>query len=383
MRYKLLMTFFLLLIATPGKLEAQIPTPLLVETLRSAKPTVVKTGEFFTQTYRVKFLDLLSWGERIEILTDELAVDKISAGHFEVLKLEVEKHTQGEYFIWDFIYTLRIINSQKGIYKIPPLRFSWIHKKIGQRSEEAEEIKFFDSEEVPINYVTTVVPEPFLDVRDDLNLDPLAWTARILMIMSWFLPAVVLLGGLIWLFRPVKERGSEDDSENILEPLPASSSYASPSLLSRKMIEKELRRSLKKLIAAELKTDRPAERIALVLPLKERVLAALVECVKWEIPALSRGSTPQEIAAGLLEANTKPGRQRKVLSALIGWAVKGEQEVERGALAADRSHSATGAELKVLLAQRKRLTALLKIIIWPGSQLIKISRRLKLGRREN
>jgi len=171
MRYKLLVCVFVLLIATP--ILAQESSPIIVETGKPM-PSVIKSGEPFKVTYRAKFLDTVVIKEE-DMQPGDLALEK-----FEVIGLEINKNTfnrpkddnLGFVNVWDFIYTFRIIQPEKGEYKIPPFNFYWVPKKAGTTEEEAKEKekpREFLTEEVGIVYVSSIAKPPFLDIRDEIG----------------------------------------------------------------------------------------------------------------------------------------------------------------------------------------------------------------------
>ena len=168
MRYKLFFCVFVLLIATP--VLAQEFSPIVVETGKPI-PSVVKSGEPFKITYRVKFLDT------VLIYEEQMQPDSLTFEKVEVIGLEVDKNllerpendSLGFVTVWDFIYTFRIIQPEKGEYKIPPFNFVWAEKRAGVTVEETkgkEEPKELPTEEVGVSYVSSVIEPPQLDIRD-------------------------------------------------------------------------------------------------------------------------------------------------------------------------------------------------------------------------
>ena len=168
MRYKLLICAFLLLIATPAL--SQEFSPIVIETGKP-NPSVVKSGEPFKVTYRAKFFDTVLIYEE-EMSPDNLALEKVEAIDLEVSKVRVNNDSLGFVNVWDFTYTFRIIQPEKQGYKIPPFNFIWAEKKAGVtevQTKENEKPREILTEEVGVNYVSSIVKPPPLDIRDDID----------------------------------------------------------------------------------------------------------------------------------------------------------------------------------------------------------------------
>ena len=168
MRYKLLFCAFVLLIATP--MVAQEFSPIVVETGKPT-PSVVKSGEPFKITYRAKFFDTVIISEE-QMQPENIALDKIEVIGLEIAKERVNNDTLGFINVWDFTYTFRIIQPQKAVYKISSFNFIWIEKKAGVTVEETkdkEKPREMPTEEVGINYVSSIVKPPPLDIRDGIT----------------------------------------------------------------------------------------------------------------------------------------------------------------------------------------------------------------------
>ena len=75
--------------ATPNTEEAPPDmSSVWVETLE-LEPTVVKTGDVISQTYRVHFRDLISEGREIIILEDRMAPENLPVHPFEGVSLDI------------------------------------------------------------------------------------------------------------------------------------------------------------------------------------------------------------------------------------------------------------------------------------------------------
>src|SRR3989344_2981659 len=173
MRYKFLWGVFVLLIATP--VLAQEFSPIIIETGKPT-PSIVKSGEPFKITYRAKFFDT------VLIYEDQMQPESLALEKIEAIALVIEPKerqyddTLGFVNVWDFTYTFRIIQPEKGIYKIPSFNFIWVEKKAGVTVEETkdkEKPMEMPTEEVGIGYVSVVRPAdkvvkpPPLDIRDE------------------------------------------------------------------------------------------------------------------------------------------------------------------------------------------------------------------------
>ncbi|MEK9180452.1 MAG: hypothetical protein AAB897_03510 [Patescibacteria group bacterium] len=178
-------------------------SPLIVETQKPST-TVVKTGDQFQQTYRVRFLDLSHRGKEIEILADEMQPDKLNFAPFEATRLEITKNKNGKEYDWDFTYTLRVINKEKGEYAIPKIKFLWVVKTLGGNEKETK-VREFETEGVRIKYVSTITKEPHLDIRDETDLGtfwPYAYA-------FWALSVLVALLFLGYLWRELRKSSAE------------------------------------------------------------------------------------------------------------------------------------------------------------------------------
>lgn len=191
MRYKMLLVTFVLL-TTP--LWSQQISPLIVETLPPT-PAVVKSGEFFQQTYRIHFLDLSARGQEIVVLEDQLSAFNVPIFPFEAINLDKAKNKVGNVHIWDFTYTLRLLNKEKGVYIIPKIRIPWIWEG-GEQNHPVVE-----TEEVPVHYISTITPGAFLNVRDRIDFGSFYRTAQRLWVVSGTLLVVLVTFWAVALFK--------------------------------------------------------------------------------------------------------------------------------------------------------------------------------------
>ncbi len=174
MRYKLLVCVFVLLVATPAR--TQEFSPIVIETGKPV-PSTVKSGEPFKITYRAKFFDTVLIYEE-QMRPDSLALDKIEVTGLEIAKERVSNDTLGFVNVWEFTYTFRIIQPKKDTYEIPSFNFIWAEKRAGvtkEETQEKEKPKEMPTEKVGVNYVSSIVKPPPLDIRDTINfVSPIA-----------------------------------------------------------------------------------------------------------------------------------------------------------------------------------------------------------------
>ncbi len=179
MRYKKLSLALVILLATPSNFSAQELSPIIVYTGKPT-PSVVKTGEVFRVNYRVEFLNtVLIYEEQMK--PDSLALDKVEAVGLQVNKTSLQDDKLGSKNVWDFVYTFRIIDPEKGEKKIPPFNFLWHEKRAGMTDEQAREKespKEFPTEEVIVTYVSSIVTPPPLDIRDEINFEPFGFSGQ-------------------------------------------------------------------------------------------------------------------------------------------------------------------------------------------------------------
>ncbi len=284
MQYKLLYCVFVLLIATP--VLGQEYSPIIVETGKPT-PSVVKTGEPFKVTYRAKFLDT------VIIIEDQMRPDNLTLDQVEVTGLDIKKEPPGSYEslgivnVWDFTYTFRIIQPEKKVYKIPSFSFIWVEKKAGvveSRAKEKGELKKFPTEEVGINYVSSIVKPPFLDIRDEINFvspiaDGVVWRRR-----AYGVIAAASLWVLIIMFRffryPKTQQSQNTSREVDTETAEGVVTNMEP-VLSPKQARNKFLKELKKLRAESrldlVKKIRPLVRALLLTELQRMIRASMSE----------------------------------------------------------------------------------------------------------
>src|SRR3989344_3495259 len=248
MRYKFLWGVFVLLIATP--VLAQEFSPIVVETGKPT-PSVVKSGEPFKITYRAKFFDTVIISEE-QMQPENIALDKIEVIGLEIAKERVNNDTLGFINVWDFTYTLRIIQPQKAVYKISSFNFIWIEKKAGVTVEETkdkEKTREKPTDEVGINYVSSIVKPPPLDIRDGITfVSPVAdgvvwrrWAYGVIGFASLLVIIIVFRFAKYHKTQQSQEAGQEVDVETAEDEVAVS---VEP-ILSPKQARKKFLRELK------------------------------------------------------------------------------------------------------------------------------------------
>ncbi|MBI2674529.1 MAG: hypothetical protein HYX22_02225 [Candidatus Yanofskybacteria bacterium] len=226
MLYKVLFCVAVLLIGTPPEIQAQEVVPTVVEMQRdSTKPTTVRTGEPFTQVYKISYIRSKNpkrWGKEVLILEDQMRplVFPAPLGDFEIIGwvLDEPVATEGEETDELTRYlrlTLRIIKPKKDAYEVPKFNVYWALKN-GDKIENQDPI---ETEPVHVNYVTTATKDPYLDIRDNIESGGYFREAN----MFWWISRLGFLGIFISLFllvaslRLVKHRKMERSKEKPTE----------------------------------------------------------------------------------------------------------------------------------------------------------------------
>ena len=138
-------------------------SPVQVETLE-LEPTVVKTGDPITQTYRVRFPDLINQGREIIILEDRMVPETLPVHPFEGIALDVRKRQVDDEHVWDFTYVFRLIAPEKSTYVLPGFSFYYLVRDLGEDVEDAE-VRQIDSAGNLVRYVTTLTDTRGMDAR--------------------------------------------------------------------------------------------------------------------------------------------------------------------------------------------------------------------------
>ena len=184
-----------------------------VETLE-LEPTVVKTGDVITQTYRLQFPDLISEGKEIIILEDRVAPENLPVHPFEAVSLEVGKRQVGDEYIWEFEYGLRLIAPEKAFYVLPGVSFYYLVRDLGEDVEDVE-VEQVDVAGGLVRYVTTINDVPVLDIRDTIELGEFQTRATGFRILAWGVAPLPLLVWFVLLVRQARrpDTVSEDQQQ--------------------------------------------------------------------------------------------------------------------------------------------------------------------------
>lgn len=219
MRYAFLLCAAVILVATP--LSAGEFSPIIISTGKPT-PSTVRSGEPFRVTYRTEFFDT------VLILEDRMSPENIALENIEVIGLEINKNLLkrppddklGFINVWEFTYTFRIINPEKKVYKVPPFNFLWVLKKAGTTvadAKEKEKIREHPTAEIAVNYVSSIVKPPPLDIRDDATFTNPLWRAGVLRNSAYGIIATGVLFGLIlvWNLVSLARKRLKPEEQNI------------------------------------------------------------------------------------------------------------------------------------------------------------------------
>ena len=305
--------------APAGAQETGVP-PIAIETLE-IEPTVVKTGDLITQTYRVRFPDLIDEGRELLILEDRMAPENLPVHPFEAVSLEVDKRQVGDEHIWDFVYGLRLIAPEKAVYVIPSFGFYYLIRDLGEDIEDAE-IQQTDGGQRMVRYVTTMNDLPILDIRDTIELGDFGGQAALFRTMAWTLAPFPLAMWLYLLFRqarrtetvPTEVARELEEIERLESLIPAP-----PSIW-------EARRALRKQVQA-LQEAPTSDNGSLQILTRDLVIATR-EYLRAELPDLRSGDTAKDIQRYV--EGLKDGGRKDALALLSTRLVIYQAGLERG-----------------------------------------------------
>ena len=308
-----------------GQASEQLPAAasvVQVETLE-LEPTVVKTGDVITQTYRVRFPDLISEGKEIIILEDRMAPENLPVHPFEGVSLEVNKRQVGEEYIWDFEYGLRLIAPEKASYVVPGFSFYYLVRDLGEDVEDVE-VEQVDAQGGFVRYVTTITDLPVLDIRDTIELGEFQTRAAGFRILAWGVAPLPLLVWFVLLVRQTRRPStvSEDQQREAdeLERLEAQIPQAPSIWQSRRTLLTGIR---------ALEDLAPGANGTALHDVQRTLLISGREFLQAEIQELHSGDTPKDIQKhieGLPESARKDA-----LLALAGRLVTYQHGLELGA----------------------------------------------------
>lgn len=175
-----------------GVSSSQERVLLYVEALNPSKGAL-RSGERFTQTYRVKYLDLSGREEEIILIDRDLQPDTVSrtlGAQFHVEDRSITNvPTKTNEIIRDYTYTIQVIGHEKGQLVLEGINFSWIRKKIGEPLDETL-ANHFSAPPVFIRYDSTIPEDPNLWVRDWVDLGD--FSNRVYAFYLIFLSAMII-----------------------------------------------------------------------------------------------------------------------------------------------------------------------------------------------
>ena len=366
MRYKVICCIAILLVAAP--LLAQEVTPFLVETLKSTSPTTIITGEPFKQTYRVRYLNLEESGKEVIFWGEEAEPKSLPVAPFEVLKLEKKPDpkkpkpiyrykTDGERYVveyvWDLEYTLRIINPKKGPYKIPSFNFYWSLKEGGIDIQQVKKNPF-PTEEVYINYITTITQDPYLDIRDNIDFGTYSRRATVLWYISRVLTPIVFLAPFIWFIFSAKIKvgkavvsPSRSDEQDYI---------AKTDNISFGKAYRDFFFDIERL-ASNFDASISTRNDPSILLVQEKKIATLIrDVLRAKLEKVNPGDTPADIKA-YIEGNIKDGIYKSSLMALAERLVDYDRDVQSGGQGVIASNgSSLFSDLEILKRSVRLLT---------------------------
>jgi len=282
-------------------------SPVQIETLE-LEPTVVKTGDLITQTYRVRFPDLLDEGKEIIILEDRMVPETLPVHPFEGVSLDIEKRQVEDEHIWDFTYDFRLIAPEKSGYVLPGFSFYYLVRDLGEDVEDAE-VRQVDGGGNLIRYVTTLTDTPLLDIRDTMELGSFSTRATVFRAIAWALAPLPLLIWVVMLVRQARRpkmiseaKQKESDELERLEaqiPVPPSIWQARRNLIQHVKVLEELV---------------PSENGTVLQDIKRNLVISGREYLQAELPELHTGDTPKDISTYV--AGLKDGPRKDALGGL-------------------------------------------------------------------
>jgi hypothetical protein len=259
-----------------------------VETLE-LEPTVVKTGDVITQTYRLQFPDLISEGKEIIILEDRVAPENLPVHPFEAVSVEVDKRQVGDEYIWDFEYGLRLIAPEKAFYVLPGFSFYYLVRDLGEDVEDVE-VEQVDAAGGLVRYVTTINDAPGLDIRDTIELGEFQTRATGFRILAWGVAPLPLLVWFVLLVRQARrpDTVSEDQQQEAdeLERLEAQIPRAPSIWQARRALLAGIRR---------LEDLAPGANGSASHDIQRTLLISGREFLQAEIRELHTGDTPKDV----------------------------------------------------------------------------------------
>ena len=300
-------------------------SPVTVETL-DIEPTVVKTGDTITQTYRVRFPDLIDQGREIIILEDRMTPENLPVHPFEGVSLDIRKRRVEDEHVWDFVYGLRLIAPEKALYVLPGFSFYYLVRDLGEDIEDAE-VQQIDGGGGLVRYVTTITDLPVLDIRDTLELGSFAGRATVFNSLAWGLAPLPLLVWFVLLVRhtrrprtvTLEQQKEEDELARIEAQIPVP-----PSIWQARRTVTGHIEALGRLPRDATDAARRDVQMVLVISLREYLQAELTE--------LHKGDTAKDIVTHV--GAMKDGGRKRALHELASRLLSYQSGLETGQPAA-------------------------------------------------
>lgn len=307
-----------------GAPAAADDSPVQVETL-DLEPTVVKTGDPISQTYRVRFPDLIDQGREIIILEDRMVPETLPVHPFEGISLDIRKRQVEDEHVWDFTYVFRLIAPEKSTYVLPGFSFYYLVRDLGEDVEDAE-VRQIDGGSNLVRYVTTLTDTPLLDIRDTIDLGSFSARATAFRALAWTVAPLPLLVWLVLLVRQarrpkaVSEAKRQEDEE--LQRIEAQI-QPPPSIWQARRALRQHVRSLDALA--------PSENGAALSDLRQNLIISGRDYLRAELPGLHTGDTPRDISAHVAELGD--GSRKEALGRLAERLVDYQRSLESGSAA--------------------------------------------------
>ena len=323
--------------------EPDAASPVQVETL-DLEPTVVKTGDLITQTYRVRFPDLISEGKEIIMLEDRMVPENLPVHPFEAVSLDVRKRQIEDEHIWDFVFGFRLIEPEKATYVLPAFSFFYLVRDLGEDVEDAE-VHQVDGGGGLVRYVTTLTDVPIIDIRDTIELGSFATRATVFRTLGWTVAPLPLLIWLIMLVRLARQQTTVSEIQQLeadeLDRLEAQI----PPPPSIWQARRNLVLQLKVLAALP-----PSDNGTALRDLERNLVIAGREYLQAELREVHTGDTPKDIQRHI--DGLEDGARKEGLRALVSRLVDYQSGLEYG------SPHAIGDPMAEAQALRQSLTML-------------------------
>ena len=323
--------------------EPDAASPVQVETL-DLEPTVVKTGDLITQTYRVRFPDLISEGKEIIMLEDRMVPENLPVHPFEAVSLDVRKRQIEDEHIWDFVFGFRLIEPEKATYVLPAFSFFYLVRDLGEDVEDAE-VHQVDGGGGLVRYVTTLTDVPIIDIRDTIELGSFATRATVFRTLGWTVAPLPLLIWLIMLVRLARQQTTVSEIQQLeadeLDRLEAQIPPPPSIWQARRNLVLQL-----KVLAALL----PSDNGTALRDLERNLVIAGREYLQAELREVHTGDTPKDIQRHI--DGLEDGARKEGLRALVSRLVDYQSGLEYG------SPHAIGDPMAEAQALRQSLTML-------------------------